>query len=69
MSDLTDTGHIREANSVFANERKKFRERYNEYDGCYLGYYAKWFFWFTFTMSVLVVAGGISVMIVQYYGK
>ena len=27
--------HIREVNSMFADERKKVRERYKEYDGCY----------------------------------
>ena len=32
--------HIREVNSMFTNERKKVRERYKEYDGCYLGHYA-----------------------------
>ena len=32
--------HIREVNSMLADERKKVRERYKEYDGCYLGYYA-----------------------------
>ena len=36
--------HICEVNSMFADERKKVRERYKEYDGCYLGYYAQWFF-------------------------
>lgn len=39
--------HIREVNSMFADERKKVRERYKEYDGCYLGHYAQWFFWFS----------------------
>ncbi len=29
-------GHIREVNSMFIDERKKVRERYKEYDGCYL---------------------------------
>ena len=33
--------HIREVNSMFADERKKVRERYKEYDGCYLGHYAQ----------------------------
>lgn len=28
--------HIREVNSMFADERKKVRERYKEYDGCYV---------------------------------
>ena len=33
--------HIREVNSMFAAERKKVRERYKEYDGCYLSHYAQ----------------------------
>ena len=33
--------HIREVNSMLAVERKKVRERYKEYDGCYLGHYAQ----------------------------
>ena len=45
--------HIREVNSILADERKKVRERYKEYDGCYLGYYAQWFFWFFFTIGIL----------------
>lgn len=35
--------HIREINSMFADERKNVLERYKEYDGCYLGHYAQWF--------------------------
>ena len=61
--------HIREVNSMFADERKKVRERYKEYDGCYLGHYAQWFFWFFFTIGVFVVAGGIGMMIAQSCGK
>ena len=57
--------HIREVNSMFADERKKVRERYKEYDGCYLGHYAQWFFWFFFTFGIFVIAGGIAMMIVQ----
>ena len=55
--------HIREVNSMFADERKKVRERYKEYDGCYLGYYAQWFFWFFFTIGIFVVAAGVGMMI------
>ena len=44
--------HIREVNSMFADERKKVRERYKVYDGCYLGHYAQWFFWFLSTQQV-----------------
>lgn len=66
---MTAQMHIREVNSIFADERKKVRERYKEYDGCYLGCYAQWFFWFFFTIGIFVVAGGVGVMIVQSCGK
>ena len=56
--------HIREVNSMFADERKKVRERYKEYDGCYLGHYAQWFF---FTIGIFVVAGSLGIVIVQNY--
>lgn len=61
--------HIREVNSMFADEQKKVRERYKEYDGCYLGHYAQWFFWFFFTIGIFVVAGGIGMIITQNYVK
>lgn len=61
--------HIREVNSMFADERKKVRERYKEYDGCYLGHYAQWFFWFFFTIGIFVVAGCIGMMIAQCYNR
>ena len=61
--------HIREVNSMFADERKKVRERYKEYDGCYLGHYAQWFFWFFFIIGFFVVAVGIGMMIAQNYCK
>lgn len=57
--------HIRDVNSMFADERKKVRERYKEYDGCYLGHYAQWLFWFFFIIGIFVVAGGIAMMIAQ----
>ena len=59
--------HIREVNSMLADERKKVRERYKEYDGSYLGHYAQWFFWFFFTIGIFVVAGGVGVIIAQNY--
>ena len=59
--------HIREINSMFADERKKVRERYKEYDGCYLGHYAQWFFWFFFTIGIFLVAGGVGMIIAQNY--
>lgn len=62
-------GHIREVNSMFADERKKVRERYKEYDGCYLGHYAQWFFGFFFVLGFFGFCGVIAVMIAQHYGK
>ena len=38
-------------------------------DGCYLGHYAQWFFWFFFTIGIFVVAGGIGMMIAQNCSK
>lgn len=55
--------HICEVNSMFADERKKVRERYKEYDGCYLGHYAQWFFWFFFVLGFFLFSS-IIVMIV-----
>ena len=46
--------HIREVNSMLADERKKVRERYKEYDGSYLGHYAQWFFWFFFIIGFVM---------------
>lgn len=64
---MTSQMHIREVNSMFADERKKVRERYKEYDGCYLGHYAQWFFWFFFTIGIFLVAGGVGMIIAQNY--
>lgn len=35
--------HIREVNTMLVQERRKVRDRYKEFDGCYLGHYAQWF--------------------------
>ena len=37
-------------------------------DGCYLGHYVQWFFWFFFTIGFSVVVEGIAMLIVQHYG-
>jgi len=29
-------------------------DRYQEYDGCYLGHYAQWFFWFFFIIGFVM---------------
>ena len=61
--------HIREVNTMLVQERRKVRDRYKEFDGCYLGHYAQWFFWFFFTIGIFVVAGCIAWLIAQYYRK
>ena len=59
--------HIREVNSMFANERKKVRERYKEYDGCYLGHYAQWFFWFFFVLGLVIFGLAIFLILDSHY--
>ena len=59
--------HIREVNSMFAVERKKVRERYKEYDGCYLGHYTQWFFWFFFTIGIVITFTIIFLLINSFY--
>lgn len=61
--------HIREVNDMFAEERRKVQKRYKEYDGCYLGHYAQWFFWFFFTIGISVVAGSMALLRARYYGQ
>ena len=55
--------HIREVNSLFVQERKKVCDRYKEYDGCYLGHYAQWFFLFFFTLGFFMFAAIIVVQV------
>lgn len=55
--------HIREVNGVFVEERRRVQKRYKEYDSCYMGHYAQWFF---FTIGFSVVAGGLAMLIAQY---
>ena len=59
---------VQTVNTMLVEERKKAMNRYKEYDGCYLGPYAQWFFWFFFTIGFSVVAGGIAILIAQHYG-
>ena len=46
--------HIHDVNGMFAEERRKIQKRYKEYDGCYLGHYAQWFFWFFFFLGFFI---------------
>ena len=54
---------VQTVNAMLVEERKKAMNRYKEYDGCYLGHYAQWFFWFFFVLGFFVFATAI-VMIV-----
>ena len=42
---------VQTVNAMLVEERKKSMNRYKEYDGCYLGHYAQWFFWFFFVLG------------------
>ena len=55
--------HIREVNGMFAEERRKVQKRYKEYDGCYLGHYAQWFFWFFFVQGFFLFTTVIMMMV------
>ena len=55
--------HIREVNAMFVEERRRVQERYKEYDGCYLGHYAQWFFWFFFVLGFFIFAATIVMLV------
>ena len=57
--------HIREVNAMFVEERRRVQKRYKEYDGCYLGHYAQWFFWFFFVLGFF----GFTSIIVMLVGR
>ena len=60
--------HIREVNGMFVEERRRVQKRYKEYDGCYLGHYAQWFFWFFFVLGFFVFTAVIVKIIGKNYG-
>ena len=57
--------HIREVNGMFVEERRKVQKRYKEYDGCYLGHYVQWFFWFFFVLGFFLF----TAVMVMMFGK
>lgn len=59
---------VQTVNIMLEEERKKAMNRYKEYDGCYLGHYAQWFFMFFFTIGISVVIGCIAMLIALHYG-
>ncbi len=60
--------HLKEVNTMFANERRKANERYKEYDGVYLGRYAQWFVGVFFCFGFFGFCGVIAVLIAKHYG-
>ncbi len=59
--------HIREVNALFVEERKNVRDRYKEYDGCYLGHYVQWFFWFFFALGFSLFTAIIVMMAGKWF--
>ena len=55
--------YIREVNGMIEDERKDARKRFKEYDGCYLGHYAQWFFWFFFVLGFFVFCAVIVMLV------
>ena len=60
--------HLREVNGIFVEERRRVQKRFKEYDGCYLGHYAQWFFWFFFVLGFFVFTAVIVKIIGKNYG-
>ena len=54
---------VREVNTMLVEERKKTMNRYKEYDGCYLGHYAQWFFWLFFVLGFFIFTAVIVMMV------
>ena len=55
--------HISEVNGMFVEEWRRVQQRYKEYDGCYLGHYVQWFFWFFFVLGFFLFTAVIVVMV------
>ena len=58
---------VREVNTMLVEERKKTMNRYKEYDGCYLGHYAQWFFWFFFVLGFFIFTAAIVMMVGKWF--
>jgi hypothetical protein len=54
---------VQTVNAMLVEERKKTMNRYKEYDGCYLGHYAQWFFWFFFVMGFFLFTTVMAMMV------
>ena len=58
--------HICEVNNMFVEERRRVQKRYKEYDGCYLGHYVQWFFWFFFVLGFFLFTSLIVFVVVKW---
>ena len=58
---------VREVNTMLVEERKKTMNRYKEHDGCYLGHYAQWFFWFFFVLGFFIFTAVIVMMVGKWF--
>ena len=58
---------VREVNTMLVEERKKTMNRYKEYDGCYLGHYAQWFFWLFFVLGFFIFTAVIVMMVGKWF--
>lgn len=54
---------VQTVDTMLVEERKKTMNRYKEYDGCYLGHYAQWFFWFFFVLGFFLFTTVMVMMI------
>ena len=78
IQDLFDQEHkwmldkmqknIRQVNAMFVEERRKVQKRYKEYDGCYLGHYAQWFFWFFLVLGFFIFTSAIVMLVGRWQG-
>ena len=58
---------VQSVNDMLVEERKKAMNRYEEYDGCYLGHYVQWFFWFFFVLGFFVFTAVIVMLVSKWF--
>lgn len=54
---------VHSVNTMLVEERKKAMNRYKEYDGCHLGHYVQWFFWFFFVLGFFLFTSLMVLMV------
>ena len=58
---------VQTVNAMLVEERKKTMNRYKDYDGCYLGHYAQWFFWFFFVLGFFAFTAVIVMLVGKWF--